>query len=125
MDRLTGLVDKGKCTNIANLDFLKAFFLLLHDIWIKKTTLQKELSGHTLGGLKSVSDRSHHVVVTGETAEDGAVLSRVPRGICSCCNIYMFLYSDQCDHKKSLMVKSAGDAVTGRDVNNEQARLLL
>lgn len=39
LDRLVGLVDKGKCTNIANLDFLETFCLLLHDIWIKKCML--------------------------------------------------------------------------------------
>lgn len=33
----------------------------------------------------------------------------------------MFSSSDQPDHKKAVMVKSAGDAVTGRDVTNEQA----
>lgn len=37
----------------------------------------------------------------------------------------MFLSNGQPDHKKAVMVKSAGDAVTGRDVNNEQAMLLL
>lgn len=36
----------------------------------------------------------------------------------------MFLASDQPDHKKAVMVKSASDAVTGRDLNNKQARLL-
>lgn len=92
LDGLIVLVDKGKGTNIANLDFFKAFCLLLHDIWIKKPTRQKEFSGHTLDGLKSVSDRSHRVVVTGETSEDGGVLGGVPQGSCSCCyTMYVFI----------------------------------
>ena len=39
--------------------------------------------------------------------------------------VCMFLSSDQPDHKKAVMVESAGDAVTDTDFNNEQARLRL
>lgn len=39
--------------------------------------------------------------------------------------VCMFFSSDQPDHKKAVMVKSAGDAAACWDVNNKQARLPL
>lgn len=39
--------------------------------------------------------------------------------------VCMFLSSDQPDHKKAVMVKSAGDAATCWDVSVKQAWLLL
>lgn len=51
------------------------------------------------------------MVVTGETSEYEGVLSRVPQGACSCCHRCVFLSTDQPDHKKAVMVKSAGAVV--------------
>lgn len=90
---------------------------------MQNPTLREELSEHELSGTRL---RSHHVVAAGDTSEDGGVLSEVPWGnlvlLTQCIRFYPVL---NLTIKKAAMVKSAGDAVTGGDVNNEQAMLLL
>lgn len=78
LDSFLGLIDKGKCTITANWNSLK-HFLLLHDIWNVKThATEGIIRAHTRW--TKICLRSHHGLATGETSEDGGVLSEVSWG---------------------------------------------
>lgn len=76
LDSLIGLIDKDKCTIIANWNSSKHFTYYYLTFGMQKPTLQKELSEHELSGLKLVSDLTMWWL-PGRLQRMGRVLSEV------------------------------------------------
>lgn len=90
LDSLVDMIDKDKCTIIANQNSSKHFAYYYMTFGMQKPMLQKELSEHELNGLKPISDLTMWWLLG--RLQRMEVPVRSPEGICSCCNnAYVFI----------------------------------
>ena len=80
LEHWTKILDEGDCTDVAYLDFRKAFDLVSHKHLLYKMS-KYGISGQVLGWVKAfLRDRNQRVVIRGLSSEACSVTSGVPQG---------------------------------------------
>ena len=119
MEEITKWIDEGSPLDIINLDFQKAFDIVLHQRLLLK------LKAHGIGdGIidwieQWLTDRRRRVVVDGEVSNWKTVLSGVPQGLVLGHLLFLIYINDLDDNITSNILKFVDDTKVFRKVNTD------
>ena len=126
VDELCRNIDKGHQTDVAILDFSKAFDKVPHDLLLHKLNCYG-IRGSLHSWIKAfLTNRQMRIIVEGEASEEATVHSGVPQGTVLGPLLFLCHINDLPDRVRSSIVRLfADDCLLYRTIRNAQDHLLL